>query len=545
MTNTVAINTPVSTDGKLHQERQLLALEALSKLANQFAKNPDLQYLIDSVVLTVAGQFAVTSAMIVTKSNTLDTSDRIYSATGKFRRTPLAADFFDSATALWAGRTNPTPCNLDELTLFENNALVMREWRELGVRVIAPLVVNGAIIGVILLGSRIDNRTFSQDALDLLGDVTTTITPLIANSLLYADMAALSARHLQILDSVRQAIFVYDHDGILLMVNRAAISITASLRPFDAPPLVKGISIESTFPDDVFPGWAERLRQAQKDPRTPLAPTMIARGQTSERVFAVSVCFQLGRSWSKDGMILTLDDKTDERNNERRMFELEKFAEQGVMASSISHELNNHLALILGGIELAQVAQEKGNQEKVLKTLARLRESVSRMERFTAGLTDFSRINASVEPVQLNNLLTGVLSFASAQRRFTGVRFKTDFDSHLPLAPMDGDQIAQVVINLLNNAADAIAETDHNDGLITVSTKSNDGQLILRVADNGCGMTPEVRDKLFKTHFTTKPNGHGYGMITCGKILDHHHVRVSFESEVGLGTTFELRFPHS
>jgi signal transduction histidine kinase len=65
----------------------------------------------------------------------------------------------------------------------------------------------------------------------------------------------------------------------------------------------------------------------------------------------------------------------------------------------------------------------------------------------------------------------------------------------------------------------------------------------LLVGDNGAGMTPEVREKLFSRHFTTKQRGHGYGLVTCAKIIRKHGGEVSVESEAGRGTTFTIRFP--
>jgi nitrogen-specific signal transduction histidine kinase len=529
----------------LTQERKILALEAMSKLADQFARDPQLQSLIDSVVLTVAGQFGVTSAMIVTRSDNLHTKGVIHSATGQFRGLNPSTDYLLPASQLADPLATHKALRLDDLRVRGEDDLTLLEWRECGVQVFVPLVINGSAIGILLIGPRVGGMQFSEDDFDLLQHLMAVITPLLANSLLYADMTALSERHRQILDSVRQAILVFDCDGVLRMANRTARDLMHSMIGGDGSELRIGITIESVFPSQTFPGWAERLKCPRFEQISRFPITMTAKGQDGERVFGVSLTSRIGLSSSTDGCIMTLDDKTEQTNNERRMFDLEKFAEQGVMASSISHELNNHLGLILGGVDLALVALEKGNQLKVTSTLAKVRESVLRMERFTAGLMDFARVTPQKQASHINEVVSDVVSFALAQKRFSAVALNTNLTPNLPALQMDRDQIAQIIINILNNAADAISETGRRDGVIIVSTAVKDKEMILSVSDNGRGMTREVKEKLFKTHLTTKPKGHGYGLTTCAKILDHHGAKISIDSNIGFGTTFEFTFPIS
>ncbi len=177
--------------------------------------------------------------------------------------------------------------------------------------------------------------------------------------------------------------------------------------------------------------------------------------------------------------------------------------------------------------------------------LAKLKESITRMERFTAGLMDYTRVNTQKQDTDINAVLADVVSFASAQKRFSSVTLLTNLALQLPSILIDKDQMAQVIINILNNAADAIKETGRRDGVVIVSTLLINEELVLSVSDNGKGMPLEVKNRLFKTHLTTKPKGHGYGLTTCAKILEHHGARIQIESEVGFGTTFRFLFPIS
>jgi signal transduction histidine kinase len=393
-----------------------------------------------------------------------------------------------------------------------------------------------------LLGQRVNHAEFNDEDIDLLQTLIATVTPLIANSFLYSEKAHLSARYRLILDSVRQAIFVFNAQGFLRLANQTAIDLICTLVDSDFGGGPAGLPMDSVFPDAVFPGWVERLQRARQDNETKLLSTMVATPRDGERIFNVRIGALADLGTHNEETVITLMDVTDQKDNERRMFELEKFAEQGVMASSISHELNNHLGVLLGGIELVTFNLARGNTDKVNQTLAKLREGVERMGRFTSGLMDFARVNAVRQPSQINDVITDVLSFVMAQKRFSRINVKTLLTPQMPMIDMNRDQIAQLVINLLNNAADAIAETGRTDGIIIVSTTAGDNALTLSISDNGRGMPPEVRDKLFKTHLTTKPKGHGYGLMTCARILEMHNASVAINSRTGFGTTFEFTF---
>ena len=251
----------------------------------------------------------------------------------------------------------------------------------------------------------------------------------------------------------------------------------------------------------------------------------------------------ISKAYRDSDLIVTLDDITSQKESEQRLFDLEKFAEKGVMASSISHELNNFLALILGGVEMTQLSIGKNNTEKAESTLEKLKSNISKMERFTAGLMDYTKLETSKKPVQLNSIITDVLSFVAAQKRFKMINIYTDIETDLPELEMDSDQIAQLLMNFLNNAADAIKEAGHNTGHIAVKTSCLENQVALSIADNGTGIPDDVKERLFKSHLTTKPGGHGYGLVTCGKIIQNHNADIDIETELGKGTTFTLRFP--
>lgn len=185
----------------------------------------------------------------------------------------------------------------------------------------------------------------------------------------------------------------------------------------------------------------------------------------------------------------------------------------------------------------------RGDGDKANEHLDKLKSTVENLERFASGLMDYTNLKVEKQTSSINSVIGDVISFISGQQRFRGINIAPDLDSDLPDFMIDADQIAQLLLNLLNNAADAIADKGISDGEIRVSTCSDDGEAILIISDNGTGMKPEVRDTLFKSRLTTKKHGHGYGLVTCASIIESHNATVAIDSEPGEGSVFTIRFP--
>jgi len=270
---------------------------------------------------------------------------------------------------------------------------------------------------------------------------------------------------------------------------------------------------------------------------------MLVKTDESESIFNVRIGWSSADPDNGKDLIVTIDDVTRIKENKQRMFELQGFADKGIMASSIAHELNNFLALLMAGVQMTQLSIKRGDSGKTAVTLDKLMENVRKMKRFTMGLTDFGMLGSSMQNANLNDIITDVLSFVKVQKRFTRIKLTANLDFNLPVMLMDTDQMSQLLLNFLNNAADAIAGLGRTDGAIGLTTSQTDNLIILTVADNGSGIDPEIKDKLFKEQLTTKEDGHGFGLMTCARILESHGGKISFKSAVGEGTTFRFEFP--
>jgi len=238
-------------------------------------------------------------------------------------------------------------------------------------------------------------------------------------------------------------------------------------------------------------------------------------------------------------------DVTDEKNVERQMILLDRMATRGEMAGEIAHELNNYMAIVLGNLELLQMEIELGKIDKAGKKIDSMLNGMDKMTRFTDGLMMYSRPEIKKELFDLHDFLENELFFIKSQNRFDGVEFNLDFNHDIPFITADKSQLQQALLNLLNNAADALKEHQAENPRITIQTEyqSETKSFILSIVDNGAGFTNESLDRVFRQHFTTKARGHGFGLLAVKRVIKNHDGKVWAEINPAGGAIFKVQMP--
>ena len=533
----------VEGGNKITFQRNLMALDALSKLARQFSNQPQLERLSDLLLLTVAGQFSIGSAFLSFSHPGLADPRHAFQGIGKFKKNSVlerleldnqVSDYFIA---------HPSPVDLELLIELEDCHDFAATLKDNGVFIVVPFVHNDSIIGLLGLGEKVTGKPYDVNDLEILSTFAHSITPFVSNSLLFREISDLNRWYVDILNSVEQSVLIFDSRQILKLANTSAVCILEKLYGNVGIFLSKRPTIKEVLNDTVFPGWLMRIDASEIYSSGRMLENMTAYIADREFIYNVRVGKIRQETRGDYDTFITLDDITDQKASELRLYEVEKLAEKGIMVASISHELNNFLGLILGGAEIAAMSLNKGNTDKVSATLEKIKANVGRMERYTSGLVDLARLNTSKEETNLNSVIAEVLSFVSVQKRYKRITIHTDLARDLPPFVFDSDQMSQLLMNLVNNAADAIVESGRPNREISVTTRLDDNKAVLSVTDNGVGIPPDVKDRLFKAHLTTKENGHGYGLVTCAKIIDNHRGEVDIKTEIGQGTTFTLSFP--
>ncbi|MFI5336960.1 MAG: PAS domain S-box protein, partial [Opitutales bacterium] len=245
------------------------------------------------------------------------------------------------------------------------------------------------------------------------------------------------------------------------------------------------------------------------------------------------------------------EDITGRKMLEDQLRQAQKMESLGTLAGGIAHDFNNIIAVINGYAEFAQI--NTGDAAAIQKSVREIKRAAQRATGLVRQILTFSR-KADIKFTALDlNQQTRDITALLAETFPRNINFTFAFDSNLPPLLADQNQLQQIILNLCVNSRDAMPA----GGTITVSTSTVDGQsapavlpnsrpyACLTIADTGTGMSPEVRARIFEPFFTTKAvnKGTGLGLAVVYGIVTSHGGTIEVESEVGVGSTFNVFLP--
>ena len=242
------------------------------------------------------------------------------------------------------------------------------------------------------------------------------------------------------------------------------------------------------------------------------------------------------------GTVGVLRDLTEQVETQRRLIHREKLASLGEMAAGVAHEIRNPL----GGIKMAtnllsspEVDGSPLSQEMTRSILSGIVE----IETIINSLLDWTR-DARLDrgDYDLHRILDPVVEAVAAEGRGRGVLVGYGRLDREVTAAVDGQKLRQVFTNVMKNALEAI-EPRRQTGRVTVDLFVEGERAVVEVADDGVGISPEDRDRIFLPFFTTKPSGTGLGMSIVKKIVDLHGGDIVIESAPGRGTRVRISLP--
>jgi two-component system NtrC family sensor kinase len=242
----------------------------------------------------------------------------------------------------------------------------------------------------------------------------------------------------------------------------------------------------------------------------------------------------------------TLEQRVKERTRELQqvqdqLIQAGKMAALGELAAGVAHEINNPLTGVLTFSSLMLKKADETHPWK--KDLENIVHQTTRCRNIVRGLLDFARQRKPVKKKwDIHALIDRTVTLVENQARFQNIKMVKKFNADMPMLLVDGDQIQQVFMNILINAADAMGG---NGGTLTIQTRFNHEIAEITFTDAGCGMSKEHLSKLFTPFFTTKETGKGTGLglaISYG-IVQGHGGEIDVESEMGKGSIFRIKLP--
>jgi len=226
-----------------------------------------------------------------------------------------------------------------------------------------------------------------------------------------------------------------------------------------------------------------------------------------------------------------------------------KLASVGELASGIAHEINNPLAVITeeSGLLMDYTDPQFGHtldEGDLRRRLETIQKSAFRCRDITRKLLRFVRkTDFELQEYDVHDIIDGVIDdLLGPEIEVSSVRVERNYNRSLPMLTTDVNQLQQVILNIVNNASDAIGD---DSGTIIITTSRRGKNVLISIKDTGCGMTPEQLEKVFMPFFTTKEvgRGTGLGMSVSYGIVRGLGGKIEVDSAAGVGTTFTVVLP--
>jgi signal transduction histidine kinase len=205
----------------------------------------------------------------------------------------------------------------------------------------------------------------------------------------------------------------------------------------------------------------------------------------------------------------------------------------------VAHEVKNPINAIVVHLELLR-EKMRDTDPDTHRHVDIIGREIHRLDRVVQMLVDFNRpVELQLSDFDLRRLIEDVVVLASPEAEQQGVKIQTQLGSESLPVRADADLIKQALLNVVLNGVQAMS----SGGTLHVRVKQTDTSATIEVQDEGSGIPPEVRDKVFNLYFTTKKTGSGIGLAMSYRALQLHNGALDFDTEMGRGTTFRLMLP--
>jgi signal transduction histidine kinase len=338
----------------------------------------------------------------------------------------------------------------------------------------------------------------------------------------------------RMLGNLQDGILLFTADGRAVLVSEAARRFLGA-----AGDSILGKHVGEIFDRSTVLG--STLREAF-DAGVPLVQQEVLT-ETGRRIQA-SLDFIRGNEAREGlGALVTLHDPESAEEIESELELSRRMAAIGRLTSGVGHEVKNPINAIVVHLELLRNKLGDAGAPAV-RHLDVIESEIHRLDRVVQMLVDFSRpVELQLREQDLCAIVGDVLSLAAEELSTHSVTLV----SHLPAKPLtaniDADLLKQAVLNVIQNGAQSMAEGGTLEVHLTEDVKAGSKSALLRVTDEGPGISEEIREKIFDLYFTTKSGGSGIGLAMTYRILQLHHGSIQVESRSGGGAEFLLRIP--
>lgn len=246
----------------------------------------------------------------------------------------------------------------------------------------------------------------------------------------------------------------------------------------------------------------------------------------------------------------SFQENLDRQAINEKFIEAGKMASIGELAAGIAHEINNPVAIMVEEagwmgdlLEEDEDFAKSQNFEEFKRSLKQIRTQGARCKDITHKMLSFARkSDLRIQDIDLNMMINEVTALSEKRARYANCRIELDLAEDIPTISASASEMQQIILNLINNALDAMEE---KGGTLTISTRKSEKKAEISIADTGMGIPQANLTRIFDPFYTTKPvgKGTGLGLSICYTIIKNMGGDISVSSQINVGTTFTIHLP--
>jgi hypothetical protein len=340
----------------------------------------------------------------------------------------------------------------------------------------------------------------------------------------------------RLLQDLEDAVLIFNRESRLVFASGSVRRFLGRER--DA---LSGESIADIFPPSTNLGFliaqASESGMRIRNRRIPLESP--AEGAEPGAAVLLSVDWLQAQSGARTGLLVRLRDPEAQRQIGRQLQTADRLAAISRISGGVAHEVKNPLNAILLHVEVARTRLAHGEAD-VTPQMEVISREILRLDRVVKTFLDFTRpVELNYRVVPLREVLREIEELTRPQAEAGKIHMVVEPDPDRVDVRVDRDMFKQAFLNVVVNAMQSMP----GGGELRLQCSSAGDTAEIRISDTGAGIPPELREKIFRLYFTTKPGGSGIGLAMTFRIVQLHDGTIDFSSEPGKGTTFVIRLP--
>ncbi|HEY0377128.1 MAG TPA: ATP-binding protein [Pyrinomonadaceae bacterium] len=337
----------------------------------------------------------------------------------------------------------------------------------------------------------------------------------------------------QILQNLQERLLLVSADGRVMLASPGAGALLNFEQPMEGRKLSEIVGPEHPLVSLTEGALASREVAATR------VPLPAANGNASRATVAsVQPITDRGEIV---GALVSLHDRETVARLESQLDYSERLVDFARITSGIAHEVKNPLNAMVIHLELLRSKLQRISPaaDDARPQLDILTSEIQRLDRVVQTFLDFTRPpRVNLRPLDVNQILEETLALAAPEAETHGSTVWRSFEPDLPAVAGDADLLKQAFLNIVINGFQAM---EHGGRLLVQTAKDGDRHVLVSIKDHGPGIKPEARERIFHLYYTTKPGGNGIGLAQAFRAVQLHNGHITFDSQPGEGTTFNIR----